>query len=225
MGNAPEVADRVEKALVKFKKDLLVAPFGSLAKSETQYLIFRLLIDTDALDDSADDFVLGNELGITAARVRGLRFRLDQARVSQDDLALDEVLCKSGFIVSTAERPENIRVEFTRSYAREHFLAALRARRILADRTLSANVIELNIFTFFDVALSQLIPDNGPRGASADAKKAAEELHAELAILWEAETDSKKKAAAKKVMGLVLPAAAQVPIERFMNLLLAGAPN
>lgn len=222
MSNPQKTKDDLVQALDQFKKDLLLAPFGSLAKSETQYLIFRLLVDSAELDDCQDDFVLANQLGITAARVRGLRFRLDQARVSRDTLALDQVLSKGGFIIGAADKPESIRLEFTRSYVREHFLSVLREKRVVVDRTLSANVIELPIFKFFDLVFAELIGDKKAREASADAKAAADLLLSELNVIKSAAERNRKRSAAKKVMGAVLPNLATGALQRFTDFLIAA---
>lgn len=200
MTDTRKTLSRQSLALNRFAKDLLMVPFGSLAKSESQYLIFRLLLESGELDDALDDFAIANQLGITPTRVRSLRYRLDQARVSSGESPLVELLRMEGFLIEEIPDSDKVRVEFTRQYVREHFLAVLRARRVVGNRTLSADVIEVDAFKFFSAIFDELSADDADVRAGLIDDETIERARADLASVRSDKKKSERLAAAERLM-------------------------
>ena len=62
---------------------MLGVPWGSLAKSELEFQVFRLLVAHGRIDLTMRDTALASKLEITPARVRALRFKWDQRGKAQ----------------------------------------------------------------------------------------------------------------------------------------------
>ena len=76
--------------IARFTEDVVSVPWGSMARGELDFLVFRLLIDGGQYDLAASDFALANALLTTPARVRALRFRYEQRRSKEEPGRLNE---------------------------------------------------------------------------------------------------------------------------------------
>ena len=94
-----------------------------LSRAQTDYLIFKLLVDTGHVDRSLSDFELANELSTTMARVRALRFRYEQEEVKAKRGKIDSLLTGKFFLFEDAKESGKIRVVVKSRYLRD-FLAA-----------------------------------------------------------------------------------------------------
>lgn len=85
-----EATALADAAFDEFTATVLGVPWGSLAKSELEFQVFRLLVAHGRIDLTMRDTALASELEITPARVRALRFKWDQ-RVKAK-LTVDQML-------------------------------------------------------------------------------------------------------------------------------------
>lgn len=66
------------RGLERFTEDVLGVPWGSLSKSEIEFRIFRLLVDEGKIKLEHSDVRIAQQLATTPARVRALRFKIQQ---------------------------------------------------------------------------------------------------------------------------------------------------
>lgn len=79
-------------AFNEFAETVLRVPWGSLAKSELEFQVFRLLVAQKRIDLAVRDSALAGKLEITPARVRALRFKWDQREKAE--LTVGEMLAQ-----------------------------------------------------------------------------------------------------------------------------------
>lgn len=103
-----------------------------LSKAQTEYLIFKLLVDTKHIDKRMSDFELANDLSTTMARVRALRFRYEQEEVKARKGKVDTLLDKNSILFEEAKESGKIRVVVRSRYLRDFLVAELQRLNAIA---------------------------------------------------------------------------------------------
>lgn len=124
-----------------FEEEVLGAPWGSIAKSELEFKVFRLLMATGSLDATAGAGQIAARLKVPVSRVRTLRYRLDQESIGDDYLA---AVIKS-FEVHRTEPSTDVHLAIDSRYLRERFVERLRAERIAVRRELAGELLRLEL--------------------------------------------------------------------------------
>lgn len=129
-------------AWAAFTRQILGTPWGSTSKAELEFQIFQLLVSSGAIDPSTGDGELAARLQVPLARVRALRYRLDQQSIGPN--FLQEVL--RTFEVHRMEGAvEDVHLVIDSRYVRERFVESLRTERIAVRRELSGELLRVSI--------------------------------------------------------------------------------
>ena len=128
-------------AWATFEDEVLGAPWGSIAKSELELKVFRLLMATGSLDAGAGDGQVAATLKVPVSRVRTLRYRLDQESIGDD--YLKAVIER--FEVHRTEPATDVHLVIDSRYLRERFVERLRSERIAVRRELAGELLRLEL--------------------------------------------------------------------------------
>ena len=143
--------DQRSIAISTFSNQLLSAPFGTLSKTEIEFLAFRLLVETGEIDLGSSDFVLSNRLLMTPARVRNLLYRYDQRLIEKEPSQLAKIIDASNTVLEAADRKGYVNVHFRRVYIRDYVVARLLNKQVIAEDQLTPGLLKVPIFDLFDV--------------------------------------------------------------------------
>lgn len=143
--------DQRSIAISTFSDQLLSAPFGTLSKTEIEFLAFRLLVETGEIDLGSSDFVLSNRLLMTPARVRNLLYRYDQRLIEKEPSQLAKIIDASNTVLEAADRKGYVKVHFRRVYIRDYVVARLLNKQVIAEDQLTPGLLTVPIFDLFDV--------------------------------------------------------------------------
>lgn len=120
------------QSVAAFAESVRASPWGMLSKAQTEYLVFKLLVDTGHIDKDLTDFELANELSTTMTRVRSLRFRYEQEAVKAQRGKIDSLLTEKSFLIEDAREVGKIRVVVRSRYLRDFLAAELQKQGAIA---------------------------------------------------------------------------------------------
>ncbi|WP_423917928.1 hypothetical protein ACPEEZ_09415 [Frigoribacterium sp. 2-23] len=165
-----------------FASRVLSVPFGTLSKTETEFLVFRLLVEAGKIDLDSSEFVLSNRLLMTPARVRNLLYRYDQRVIESDPTQLAALVTAENTVIEAAVDTHHVRVRFRRGYLHEYVSTQLLRRNVIAEVTLTPGLMTVPIFDLFFVLRG------ASAGTAADADDDATEgadPRAEFDAVWD----------------------------------------
>ncbi len=128
-------------AWVAFEEEVLGSPWGTIAKSELELKVFRLLTATGSIDPDAGDGEIATRLKVPVARVRAMRYRLDQEAIGDDYL---EAVVER-FEVHRTDVPGDVHLVIDSRYLRERVVERLRSERIAVRRELAGELLRLHV--------------------------------------------------------------------------------
>ncbi|HEY0247179.1 MAG TPA: hypothetical protein VGC45_02860 [Gryllotalpicola sp.] len=170
--------DDLDRAVTAFLDEVQGAPWGTLSKSQIDFLLFKFLIDVGRVSLLDSDFEIANRLQTTTARVRGLRYRYEQRAVNDDPAVLARLVIPENFVFDTAGVEGKLRVSIRSKYLREYFAAALARRRAIALSETTPSVLVAPMRDFVEVLVGLSV--SGDWIETPEGEKAQRQLVAEL---------------------------------------------
>jgi hypothetical protein len=181
---SPETAQA--QALDVFLSEVRAVPWGTLAKTELDFLIFRLLVDRGDLVLSATDAALAAQLLTTPARVRALRFRYEQRKYQH--LSVEQII--AAIVPHQVKGERDILVRVDSVFILDRLIDELHSRHYLVRRELTRSLIRVNVVDLF-VTLSEMGALENPAGI---------DLHAELNDIFSSQEADERKASVKEAL-------------------------
>lgn len=136
------------------------APWGSMAKSEPDYLVFQFLREQDVFKMTDSDFQIAQRLLTTPARIKAMRFRVEQRAMRPDGGGWGVLLAPTNFVFGPAKKNGNIRVRVRSPYMREKLIAVLDSEQKFTEIRFDSSVLELKPGDFLD-ALGKALKGSG----------------------------------------------------------------
>lgn len=128
--------------------DLLSQPWGSMSRGELDFVVFRFLVEDGHVDLSSPDFEIAQELLTTPARIKALRFRIEQRNAKLGEIDLDSLIVPRNFIFAASTEPGWIRVRTESDYLRRRLQSELDALDALSEQRFDAKVLNVPIEAF-----------------------------------------------------------------------------
>lgn len=118
------------QALDTFIDQVRRNPWSTLAKSELEFMIFELLVDTGRIDpETQSDMLIASYLETTPTRVQNLRFKYEQKRFKEIGVGL---YLQKIIVYETQDGKAIIGIDS--KYLRERLIDEMRTRSHLAER-------------------------------------------------------------------------------------------
>jgi hypothetical protein len=141
----PETTRPVERFLAEVRK----APWGTLAKSELDFLVFSLMTETGDIDLADSDSMIASDLLTTPARVRSLRFRFEQRRFQHlDEHELAEQIVRA-IVPFSVDGERSLFVHVESVYLLDRLIDQMRRKNRLVRRDLTRGLIKVDLVDLF----------------------------------------------------------------------------
>lgn len=133
-----------------FVTEVTAVPWGALSKSEIEFQLFKLLVSCETVDRNRSDLRIADQLRTTPARIRNLRFRLDQRSGPEELLTL---FTPKNVQIQLVKRDDQefLLVHVNGAYLREIIGDAIRDNGSIAINTLSPGTFEIGRRDFLDM--------------------------------------------------------------------------
>ena len=151
-----------------FSERYLSAPFASLTKSETDYVLFSCLVDAGYLDRTDPVFTIAQRLRITPTKAKNLLYQYDLRTMVEGDAAqtaaLSDAIVVVGFTEGSdapgADRDrEVLTLGIENAYLRDVLIARLKKAGVFTDTRFNRELIEVKLYRFVQ-AFRELFPDS-----------------------------------------------------------------
>ena len=146
-----------------FTERYLSAPFASLTKSETDYVLFSCLVDAGYLDRSDPVFTIAQRLRITPTKAKNLLYQYDLRTMVEGDaaqtLALSNAIVVVGFTESTESENEILTLGIENAYLRDVLIARLKRAGVFTDTRFNRELLQVKLYRFVQ-AFRELFPDS-----------------------------------------------------------------
>ena len=178
-----------------FSERYLSAPFASLTKSETDYVLFSCLVDAGYLDRTDPVFTIAQRLRITPTKAKNLLYQYDLRTMVEGDAAqtaaLSDAIVVVGFTEGSdapgADRDrEVLTLGIENAYLRDVLIARLKKAGVFTDTRFNRELIEVKLYRFVQ-AFRELFPDStydetiAKLEAESARKKGVSTVHSVLA--------------------------------------------
>jgi len=150
-----------------FSERYLSAPFASLTKSETDYVLFSCLVDAGYLDRTDPVFTIAQKLRITPTKAKNLLYQYDLRTMVEGDAAQTEALSHAIVVVGYTETDapgsdrdrEILTLGIENAYLRDVLIARLKKAGVFTDTRFNRELIEVKLYRFVR-AFRELFPDS-----------------------------------------------------------------
>lgn len=189
MGDMAEPGDSSQahvEALNTFLDEVRAVPWGTVSKTELDFLIFRLLVDRGDLSLARTDAALAATLLTTPARVRALRFRYEQRKWK--DLTVEQII--DAIVPHQVKGEKDILVRVDSVFILDRLIDEMHARHYLVRRETTRSLIRVDIVDLF-ATLSEM---------GALANPAGVDLHAELNDIFSSQQKADRAALVKDAL-------------------------
>lgn len=196
MPNSPQNKARLFDELIA---EYCAHSFGALSKKEVDLLVFRLLIDTGAIDLSDGQQSISRTLRIPISKVKSLIYeiqlrdeRCDNAWFRREVLA---ALQHARFHIEG--KRQEIQLGIESPMLRKELEAAIKKQNSFADYSFNSEILRID-FNVYASLLEQLITDQNDRTKLEAAIKAALKKQREEVLSWKELLNAFLKGAAGK---------------------------
>lgn len=159
--NDVQSADQVFGEL--FRRRYLSAPFASLTKSETDYVLFSCLVDSGFIDARGPVFATAERLQVTPAKARAMLYQYHLRTLSGDlaaqTAALSRAIVVVGFTESDDSEKETLTLGIENGYLRDVLVARLKASGVFTDSRMNRELVEVKLYRFVQ-AFRELFPES-----------------------------------------------------------------
>lgn len=137
--------DTLATAMDRFIEAVLKVPWGTLSKTELDYLIFALLVEEGRIDLGQTDLEIAGTLFTTPTRIRTLRFRHEQ-RTSP---TLTAAQIARQITAHSVDGETSIFVQVESQYVLDHLKDRMRAAGRLVRSDLTRGLIKVDVVDLF----------------------------------------------------------------------------
>lgn len=123
--------------------DLLDQPWGSMSRTELDFVVFRFLVEDGHIDLSNSDFEIAQELLTTPTRIKALRFRIEQRNAKEGTVDLESLILPRNFIFTRGLAPGTIRVRMNSEFLRRQLQSKLDELNAMNEHRFDTSVVEV----------------------------------------------------------------------------------
>ena len=123
--------------------------FGAISKTEVDNLVFRLLVETGAINPKSQVYEIARDLNVTPAKARNLLFQW-QLRAMNDDTTLKDDLVSALQSVRFTKDGDYMSFGVESPLLREELRARLKRLGIYPDASFSSEIVRLSVKHFVE---------------------------------------------------------------------------